>query len=120
MSGVYTQQIVWSAAIFASMTIYRSTILQIKGTNGKNDAKNVKLGILAGMLYTSASYFMLKSYEKIPASIGFTIIQLNAVWTILIGVFYFKEISFSQNRKRVLSGLLLALLGVALLSLARK
>ena len=82
--------------------------------------KDVLLGLGAGVLYLGASFFMLQAYRHIPAAIGFTIIQLNAIWTITIGILVFKELSFKAHYKRISLGLLLAIVGIALLALARK
>ena len=72
------------------------------------------------MTMSISSIFQLFSYIYIPASIGFTIIQLNALWTITIGIIIFKEIDLKKYRNQVVLGLLFTLIGAILLVLARK
>lgn len=117
-AGVYTQQVVWSAAIMTSVLMAMIFKKDIVEQFRRVDGKNALLGLLAGALYLGASFFMLESYKYIPASIGFTVIQLNAVWTILIGILIFKEINFKKHNKRITVGLVAAILGVLLLVLA--
>lgn len=118
--GVYSQQIVWSMAIFLSLLF--CILVQRKLRKGLTTIphKDILLGLGAGVLYLGASFFMLQAYRYIPAAIGFTIIQLNAIWTIAIGILVFKELSFRAHYKRISLGLLLAVGGIALLALARK
>ena len=117
--GVYSQQVIWSLSIVISLLLYilsQGKLSQIK-TVAKRD---IILGLVAGFLYLGASFFMLQSYRYIPASIGFTIIQLNAIWTISIGLFLFKEIDTKKHYKRILLGFLFSLIGIILLVFARK
>lgn len=119
LAGVYTQQIVWSGTIFISLLLY--LIAQKNITNLKNhSARDVVLAFVGGLIYLGASYSQLFSYKYIAASIGFTVIQMNALWTILIGIFIFREIDLRIHYKRVVFGLLSALVGIALLAFARK
>ena len=69
--------------------------------------RDVALGIMAGLLYLGASFFMLESYRYIDASVGFTIIQLNALWTIGIGILVFKEISIRREMVKIMGGIFL-------------
>lgn len=118
--GVYSQQVVWSAAIALSLLMY---IASQKGMLKKLktiDTRNLALGLGAGVLYLGASFFMLQAYRYVPASIGFTIIQLNAVWTVAVGIFLFKEIDAKKHWIRIVVGFLLAVLGILLLAFAKK
>lgn len=117
--GVYSQQVVWSLSIFLSLLLYALSRGRVMSKLAATSPKERRLAMLAGLLYLGASFFMLQSYRYIPASIGFTIIQLNAVWTILIGLFVFHEINVRQHGKRVVLGFGLALAGICLLALAR-
>jgi glucose uptake protein GlcU len=117
--GVYTQQVVWSLSIFTSLFVYILSSKRVKEVF-KSKKNDVLLGLGAGVFYLGASMFQLFSYNYIPASIGFTIIQLNALWTITIGIVIFKEINLKKYSKQVGFGLLFTLLGVILLVLARK
>lgn len=117
--GVYSQQVIWSLSIFSFLTLF------ILLTNGfqevlKSKRKDVFLGLGAGFVYLGASIFQLFSYQYIPAAIGFTIIQLNALWTIIIGIVVFNEIDLKKYGKQVILGLIFTILGVALLAFARK
>jgi len=82
--------------------------------------KDIKLGLVAGFLYLGASFFMLMCYKYIPASIGFTIIQLNTVWTISIGLFVFKEVNLKKYFWRIIFGYIFAIIGILFLLLARR
>jgi len=117
-SGIYVQQIVWSGSIVLSLLIfnlYTKSVRLLKSSN----RRDLVLAFIAGIFYLGASYLQLLSYKSIAASIGFTIIQMNALWTILIGIFVFKEIDIKLHWKRVLSGLIFTLVGIYLLALAR-
>lgn len=117
--GVYSQQVVWSFSIAASLLIYMLLTKQLK--NIRNSQKrDVLLGLGAGILYLGASLFQLLSYKYLAASIAFTVIQLNALWTIMIGIFIFREIHFGKFYKRIGLGFLLTLIGILFLVFARK
>ncbi len=118
-TGVYTQQLVWSFSIAASIGTY------ILATGKKLprlqlSRPDIRLALGAGLLYMGASFFQLQSYRHLPASIAFTVIQLNTVWTIGIGIFYFKEISAKKHYQRLILGMLFALAGIISLALAKK
>ena len=117
--GVYLQQIVWSASITLSILIYLAIQKNMLSKIKTLDKKNVFLGLIAGLLYLGASFFMLQSYNYLPASIAFTIIQLSAVWTVAVGIFFFKEIDSKLFYKRILLGFILTIVGIALLVLAK-
>lgn len=117
-SGIYIQQIVWSGSIVLSLiffNFYTKSIRLLKSSSGRD----LILAFIAGIFYLGASYLQLFSYKSIAASIGFTIIQMNALWTILIGIFAFREIDIKLHWKRVITGLLFTLAGIYLLALAR-
>lgn len=117
--GVYTQQVVWSGTIFVSLLTYlfvKKNIIDIV----HKSRKDIVLALLGGFVYLGASYFQLFSYKYIAASIGFTLIQMNALWTILIGIFVFKEINLTIHGRRVAMGLLSAVVGILILSMAKR
>jgi glucose uptake protein GlcU len=118
--GVYSQQVVWSLGIFLSLFAYILGQKSLRQGLRIITRKDSILGLGAGVLYLGASFFMLEAYRYIPAAIGFTIIQLNAIWTILIGIIVFKELPFRSNYKRIVAGFIFALLGIILLAFARK
>ncbi len=85
----------------------------------KNIHKKENLpGLSAGIIYFFAAFFSTHAYSLIPGSVAFTIIQLNAVWTVLIGVLVFKEIDLKKNRLRILAGIICAIAGVIVLLFA--
>lgn len=116
--GVYSQQVVWSFAIMLSIALYiMMTGKKLpKPSLGNRDSR---LALAAGLLYLGASFFQLQSYKHLPASMAFTVIQLNTIWTVGIGIIYFKEISVAKHYKRLLVGLVFALAGILLLGFAR-
>ena len=113
--GVYLQQVVWSFGIVLALVVYAFFKNNLPTVRTEITSREVALGILAGLLYLGASFFMLQSYKYIDASVGFTIIQLNALWTIAIGIFIFNEVDLKQHRSKVWWGILFAIVGVTLL-----
>jgi drug/metabolite transporter (DMT)-like permease len=118
--GVYSQQVVWSFCIFLSLLFYilsrKNWFAQLR----RIGQRDMALGLGAGLLYLGASFCMLQSYRSIPAAVGFTIIQLSAVWTILIGLFVFREINIKIHAARIALGFVFALAGIGLLVFARQ
>lgn len=115
---IYDQQVVWSAAIATSLLVYLFARRQLSGLR-RLSSRDLVLGLLAGVIYLGASFFMLQSFALIPGAIAFTIIQLSALWTIILGVAVFHEVSLRKHYRRIALGLILALLGVFLLAFAR-
>lgn len=117
---IYSQQVYLSVSVFACSIIY----ILIKEKNLKEliriKDKNNYLGIIAGAIYCVASYSFLLAYKYTQGSIVFTIVQLNAVWTILVGIFFFKEINFRKNWLRIITGIIFTIIGVILLLLSQK
>ena len=111
---VYSQQIYTSLGIMLSALIY--TIIKDKKLYvNKSNIRNYLLASLSGVSHYLASFFMLLSYKYLEGSIAFVVIQLNCIWTVIIGVFLFKEIDYKKYYKRLLLGLLFALMGMTLL-----
>ena len=81
----------------------------------KENAKKYSLALLSGFFYYFASFLMLLSYKYIEGSITISIIQLNALWAGIIGVFIFKEIDYKKYYKNLILSLLFALIGIYLL-----
>ena len=113
--GVFSQQVVWSFGIAISLLIYIFTKNNLWKNLLKVPKKDFLLGILAGFLYTGASFFFLESYRFIPVSIGITILQLSTLWIVGIGIFVFKEIDLKKYFGNVLLGVLFALVSMVLL-----
>ncbi len=116
---VYSQQVYFSGLVFISAFVY----LLVKERNikflGDIKSKDNILGIVGGFIYFFASFFSTLAYKYIPGSIAFTIVQLNAVWTVLVGIIIFKEINFKKNCPRIILGILLAIIGVIMLLFAQ-
>ena len=117
---VYAQQLYGSIAVFITALIY----IVIKDRNGKEllnlKDKNNYLAIVGGSIYYFASYFFVLAYNYIQGSIAFTIVQLNAVWTVLVGILVFKEMNFKKNWLRISAGIIVAIIGVVMLLFAQK
>ena len=116
---IYSQQVYFSGLVCISAFTY----IIIKEKNVKFlfniKSKDNVLGIVGGFLYFFASFFSTLSYKYIPGSIAFTIVQLNAVWTVLVGILIFKEIDLKKNWKRIMLGIVLAIIGVVMLLFAQ-
>lgn len=112
--GIYNQQLIWSASIILSVLIYLSSQQKIS-TILSVQKKEKLLGIWWWLLYSLASLTMLIAYQTIPASIAFTIIQLNAVWTISMGILLYREIQVRGNRVLILFGYGLAVCAIIVL-----
>ena len=112
-----SQLLYFSAGVFLSALIY----LWLKNKNLNSlqytFAKDGLRPMLAGLIYFVAAYFSVMANKIIPNSIAFTIIQFNAVWTILIGVLIFREIDFRAHWRRILTGLLFAIISIGVLFL---
>lgn len=108
---VYIQQVYTSIGLLVMSFIY-SAIKEKKISCLKNKSF---YPLLSGMFYYFASYFMLLSYKNIEGSIAFPIIQLNSLWSCIIGVFAFKEIDYRKYCIRLILGLIFALIGLYLL-----
>jgi len=117
-AGVYSQQVIWSLSILGSLLLYQIFTKQLSGKMLKK-GKDLNLGLSSGFLYLGASLFFLLSLKTTEASITFTIVQMNFLVVIVLGIFVFHEFKFKGNKKRVALGLLFALAGVALLTFAR-
>ena len=117
---VYSQQVYFAGLVFISSIVYllvtEKNISVLKNINKKDNI----LGIVGGCTYFFASFFSTLAYKYIPGSIAFTIVQLNAVWTVLVGIIIFKEIDFKKHWLRIILGILLAIIGVIMLLLAQK
>ena len=70
--------------------------------------------IVGGFGYMITSLLAILAYRYMPAVIGSTIIQLVAVWSILIGVFIFGEISWRRHRHRIILGTALVIAAILL------
>lgn len=116
--GIYSQQVVWSISILMSLFTFITATNKFRQL--KVDGGERLLGLGAGLLYLGASLLQLFSFRYISASISFTIIQMNALWTVGIGIFIFNEIDIKKYYKRIILGVLFTLCGIFLLVVAKK
>ena len=117
---MYAQLFVISAAVMLSAFVYiliKERDLSIVRMIAKKDNS---LGLLGGLLFYFTAVLTTISYSYLPASIAFTIIQLNSLWTVLSGVLIFREIDFRKNWQRILLGLVFAVAGVIMLLFAQR
>ncbi len=101
--------------LVSAFIIYTLKKPKIKGTQ-----KEIYLPILGGFLFAISALMMFLTYKYLPASIGYTIIQLNALWVVLAGIIIFKEIDYKKNMLRINIGLFLAIFSVVTLFFANK
>lgn len=76
------------------------------------------LGFVAGAILFLRVVIEQNAYARAPVSIAFTIMQFNVVWTILIGVFWFREMEFRRYWRRICGGIGLAMVGIVMLLFA--
>jgi glucose uptake protein GlcU len=118
--GIFSQQIVWSISILFFLVIYKVLLAKESIQKIFNLPLREKIiGLSSGVLYFGASLFMLLAFKFLESSIAFNIIQLNFLIVLTLGIFYFKEIDFKKHAPRIILGLILALVGIYLLSMSR-
>jgi len=76
------------------------------------------LPVISGAMFLTATILSIFSYTMIAGGIAWSITQLNAVWTILIGIFIFREVSFGKHRLRITTGFVFSLAAIILLLFA--
>lgn len=117
------QGFIYSKNIYFSLFVFLSAFVAYLMKNKKLDkqeivSKDLKYPLIAGLIYGIAAIFNVLAYNYIAGSVAFSIIQLNAVWTILIGIFIFKEINFKKYWLRISLGMLFAIGSIVLLIFA--
>jgi len=80
--------------------------------------KQTWLPFASGAMFLCATLLTIYSYRMIPNAVAWSITQLNVFWTILIGVFIFREVSIKQHWLRLASGVIMALGACYILFLA--
>jgi len=71
-------------------------------------SKKTWLPFIAGALFLCATLLTIYSYRMIPNAVAWSITQLNVFWTILIGIFFFKEVHYKQHWLRLTVGIIMA------------
>jgi len=131
---VYSQQLYSSLTIVISIMLFLLVVNKIKTNKPtkKQDWEKVRkectpcvnnfnfkdscIGLCAGLSYFLASILLTLSYTYISGTVAFIVSQSCAVWTALVGVFVFREMSFKKHWIRILIGLLFSVIGIMLLS----
>ena len=80
--------------------------------------KKTWLPVIAGGMFLVATLLTIHSYRLIPNPVAWSIMQLNVFWTVLIGLFIFKEIDYQQHWLRLSLGILMAVGACVLLFFA--
>ncbi|MCL2720208.1 MAG: GRP family sugar transporter [Treponema sp.] len=70
--------------------------------------KKTWLPFISGAMFLCATLLTIYSYRMIPNAVAWSITQLNVFWTIIIGIFIFKEVNFKQYWLRLSIGVLMA------------
>ncbi len=112
---VYSQHIFTALSSFSFATIY--VIAKEKSLKSAlSIAKKSKiLALLGGMAFYFASFFQALAYKRLPASVVTIIVQLSAIWSIIIGIVIFKEIDLKKYWKRILLGITLTVISILIL-----
>lgn len=77
------------------------------------------LPFIAGTMFLVATLLSIYSYRLIDnGAIPWSITQLNVFWTVAIGIFIYKEVSFKQHWLRLASGVLMAIIACVFLFFA--
>lgn len=81
--------------------------------------KKTWLPFIAGTMFLAATLLSIYTYRLINnGAIPWSITQLNVFWTVIIGIFVYKEISFKQHWFRLTAGVLMAAVACVFLFLA--
>ena len=102
--------VVSAAIIFTLQTRKPKEILRFSGENW--------LPAMSGAMYLAATLLSIFSYTMIAGGVAWSITQLNAIWTILIGIFVFREVSFKKHWRRIVTGFVFAMLAIICLLFA--
>ena len=99
--------VVSAAIIFVIQTRKPKEILRFSREN--------RLPFISGAMFLMATILSIFSYTMIAGSVSWSITQLNAVWTVLIGIFVFKEVSFKKHWLRIITGFVFAIAAIVFL-----
>ena len=112
---VYAQPVYVSFFVMLSSIVY----LLFKEKNikvlSRFKEKDNYLALIGGVIYSAAAILSTLAYKYILGSIAFIIINLQSIWTLLIGIFIFKEINFKENWIRIILGIISAVIAIVLL-----
>lgn len=106
-----------ASLIIFSIILYMATQKRVKDIF-KIDRKTW-LPFIAGTMFLVATLLSIYSYRLIDnGAIPWSITQLNVFWTVAIGIFIYKEVSFKQHWLRLASGVLMAIIACVFLFFA--
>ena len=66
------------------------------------------LPFIAGAMYMVATLLTIYAYRMIPNAVAWSITQLNVFWTVLLGIFIFKEVNWKRHWLRLTAGVAMA------------
>lgn len=118
---VTNQGIVYSQHIFTAISsvFFAGLYVLLKDKNFKQlismTKKSMLFSTLGGCAFYFASFFQALAYKYLPGSIVTIIVQLSAVWSVLIGIVIFKEIDFKRHWKRISLGIFITVLSIIIL-----
>ena len=114
--GVIEQQLVWSAS--SLLSLFLLTVFLRKNIKTVSKKDNL-LAFGAGFIYLGAAYFMLSAYNYLEASVAYAVVQANIIWAVGVGVLFFHEIDVKKYKWRIITGVLVGVLGVIFLALSK-
>ena len=118
---VTNQGIVYSQHIFTAISsvFFASFYVLLKDKNFKQvlsmSKKSKLFSTLGGCAFYFASFLQALAYQYLPGSIVTIIVQLSAVWSVLIGIVIFKEIDLKKHWKRISLGIVVTVLSIIIL-----
>lgn len=115
-TGADTPSLAFGASIgFAAVAWLAALVTKQAREALTSGSHELGLALLGGAIFASSIWCMALTFRYLPVSVGYTIIQLNTVWVVLVGVLWFKEIRVAEHGARILLGLVLAVMGVLVL-----
>lgn len=112
---VYSQHIFTAFSSFLCACCY--VLLKDKNLKGVLSVarKSKILAFSGGLTFYFASFFQALAYKRLPASIVTIIVQLSAIWSVLIGITIFKEIDLKKHWRRISLGIITIVLSILIL-----
>lgn len=113
---LYTQQVY--SSFFIMLTAFICASIKEKNCRFaiKID-KSSSYGLLTGAIYFVATFLMILAFDGLLGTVVSNLKQLSAIFTLIFGIFVFKEISFKQHYVRILLGFFCIILSIVCLCL---
>jgi len=120
---VTLQGLIYSQLLFHSLSVTVCALVIYLITERKPKElfridKSTWLPVMTGLMFLVATLLSIFAYTMISGSVSWSIVQLNCMWTFLVGVLIFKEISFRRNWARITAGFIFAAGALCLLFFA--